>query len=117
MTARPWEDRSEIVKELYSDLNVIRGSGGEWPWGQPMWWQRGFGMVQVTMVPSDAFSPAGSTVTCGNVLYLLLFGWWLSFIYVLMAAMMFITIVGAPYGECQIWDPHVKGWVSHGAPG
>lgn len=28
VTARPWEDRSEIVKELYSDLNVIRGSGG-----------------------------------------------------------------------------------------
>ncbi|XP_063179824.1 uncharacterized protein LOC134510438 isoform X2 [Chroicocephalus ridibundus] len=103
VTARPWEDRSEIVKELYSDLNVIRGSGGEWPWGQPMWWQRGFGMVQVTMVPSDAFSPAGSTVTCGNVLYLLLFGWWLSFIYVLMAAMMFITIVGAPYGRL-CWD-------------
>lgn len=28
VTARPWEDRSEIVKELYSDLNVIRGPGG-----------------------------------------------------------------------------------------
>lgn len=28
VTARPWEDRSEIVKELYSDLNVVRGSGG-----------------------------------------------------------------------------------------
>ncbi|NXV52161.1 VNX1 protein, partial [Uria aalge] len=72
VTERPWEDRSEIVKELYSDLNVVRGSGG-------------------------------STVTCGNVLYLLLFGWWLSFIYVLMAAMMFITIVGAPYGRL-CWD-------------
>lgn len=34
VTARPWEDRSEIVKELYSDLNVIRGSGGGGPWGQ-----------------------------------------------------------------------------------
>ncbi|NXP05925.1 VNX1 protein, partial [Thinocorus orbignyianus] len=68
VTARPWEDRSEIVKELYSDLNIIRGSGG-------------------------------STVTFGNVLYLLLFGWWLSFLYVLMAAMMFITVVGAPYGR------------------
>ncbi|NWU58227.1 VNX1 protein, partial [Dromas ardeola] len=72
VTARPWEDRSEIVKELYSDLNVIRGSGG-------------------------------STVTCGNVLYLLLFGWWLSFLYVLVAAMMFITVVGAPYGRL-CWD-------------
>ncbi|NWY61760.1 VNX1 protein, partial [Chionis minor] len=72
VTARPWEDRSEIVKELYSDLNVIRGSGG-------------------------------STVTCGNVLYLLLFGWWLSFLYVLVAAVMFVTVVGAPYGRL-CWD-------------
>uniref|UniRef100_A0A8C3HWX7 Sodium/calcium exchanger membrane region domain-containing protein n=1 Tax=Chrysemys picta bellii TaxID=8478 RepID=A0A8C3HWX7_CHRPI len=24
VTARPWEDRSEIVKELYSDLNVVK---------------------------------------------------------------------------------------------
>ncbi|NXQ35598.1 VNX1 protein, partial [Alaudala cheleensis] len=67
VTERPWEDRSEIVKELYSDLNVIRGSGG-------------------------------STLTCGNVLYLLLFGWWLSLLYVLVAAVMFITVLGAPYG-------------------
>ncbi|XP_042648549.1 putative cation exchanger C521.04c isoform X2 [Tyto alba] len=72
VTARPWEDRSEIVKELYSDLNVIRGFGG-------------------------------STVTCGNVLYLLLFGWWLSFLYVLVAAVMFVTVVGAPYGRL-CWD-------------
>ena len=28
MTARPWEDRSEIVKELYSDLNVVRSPTG-----------------------------------------------------------------------------------------
>ncbi|KAM6306967.1 uncharacterized protein O3Q21_013069 [Podargus strigoides] len=28
MTEWPWEDRSEIVKELYSDLNIIWGSGG-----------------------------------------------------------------------------------------
>ncbi|XP_048790539.1 uncharacterized protein LOC125688440 isoform X2 [Lagopus muta] len=72
ITARPWEDRSEIVKELYSDLNVIRG-------------------------------PGGSTVTCGNVLYLLLFGWWLSLLYVLVAAGMFVTVVGVPYGRL-CWD-------------
>ncbi|NXX86366.1 VNX1 protein, partial [Urocolius indicus] len=72
VTARPWEDRSEIVKELYSDLSIIRGSGG-------------------------------STVTCGNVVYLLLFGWWLSLLYVLVAAVMFVTVVGAPYGRL-CWD-------------
>ncbi|NWU98094.1 VNX1 protein, partial [Upupa epops] len=68
VTERPWEDRSEIVKELYSDLNVIRGSGGP-------------------------------TVTFGNILYLLLFGWWLSLLYVMVAAVMFLTVVGAPYGH------------------
>ncbi|XP_061323881.1 uncharacterized protein LOC133276758 isoform X2 [Pezoporus flaviventris] len=72
VTARPWEDRSEIVKELYSDLNVIRGSGG-------------------------------SMVTCGNILYLLLFGWWLWLFYGIVAAVMFITVVGAPYGQL-CWD-------------
>ncbi|XP_039566008.1 low affinity vacuolar monovalent cation/H(+) antiporter-like isoform X3 [Passer montanus] len=72
VTARPWEDRSEIVKELYSDLNIIRASGG-------------------------------SSLTCGNVLYLLLFGWWLSLLYVLVAAVMFITVMGAPYGRL-CWD-------------
>nr|XP_031362620.1 putative cation exchanger C521.04c [Lonchura striata domestica] len=100
VTERPWEDRSEIVKELYSDLNVIRGSGGWVALGTP---QCGFGQLQVTMVPPGAFPPAGSTLTCGNVLYLLLFGWWLSLLYVLVAAMMFITIVGAPYGRL-CWD-------------
>lgn len=45
--------------------------------------------------------PVGSTVTFGNVLYLLLFGWWLSLLYVLVAALMFVTVVGAPYGESQ----------------
>lgn len=96
VTARPWEDRSEIVKELYSDLNVIRGSAGGWPWGQPwgvaVWLGAAAG-------DSGAFPPAGSTLTCGNVLYLLLFGWWLSLLYVLVAALMFITVMGAPYGE------------------
>lgn len=40
-------------------------------------------------------------MTFGNVLYLLLFGWWLSLLYVLVAALMFVTVVGAPYGESQ----------------
>ncbi|KAL8222515.1 UNVERIFIED_CONTAM: hypothetical protein K2H54_077162, partial [Gekko kuhli] len=68
VTARPWANRSEIVKELYSDLNVIK-------------------------------SYAGSTVTCSNLCYVLLFGWWLSAIYVLVSVLMFLTVVGAPYGK------------------
>ncbi|XP_044285075.1 putative cation exchanger C521.04c isoform X2 [Varanus komodoensis] len=68
VTARPWEDRSEIVKELYSDLNIIRSS-------------------------------KGSMVTCGNLVYLLFFGWWLSALYALVSALMFLTVLGAPYGK------------------
>ncbi|XP_020633426.3 uncharacterized protein LOC110070124 isoform X1 [Pogona vitticeps] len=68
VTARPWEDRSEIVKELYSDLNVVR-------------------------------SPTGSMLTCGNVFYLMFFGWWLALLYVLVSIVMFLTIVGASYGK------------------
>lgn len=60
------------------------------------------------MVPAGASPPAGSTLTSGNVLYLLLFGWWLSLLYVLVAVVMFITVMGAPYGEFQIWEPHVR---------
>lgn len=63
-------------------------------------------------------SPAGSTVTCGNILYLLLFGWWLSLLYVLVAAGMFVTVVGVPYGEPQVGEAlHRKGWGSNGSSG
>ncbi|XP_042326716.1 LOW QUALITY PROTEIN: putative cation exchanger C521.04c [Sceloporus undulatus] len=68
VTERPWEDRSEIVKELYSDLNIVR-------------------------------SPSGSMLTCGNVFYLLFFGWWLSLLYILLSLVMFLTVLGAPYGK------------------
>ncbi|XP_069765428.1 cation/H+ exchanger protein 1 isoform X6 [Narcine bancroftii] len=67
VTQRPWEDRSAIVKELYSDLNVIK-----YP---------------------------GTLVTCDNVLYVLLFGWWIALLYLLIALIMFVTIVGIPYGK------------------
>ncbi|KAM6436291.1 uncharacterized protein PHA67_023569 isoform 1-T1 [Liasis olivaceus] len=68
VTARPWEDRSEIVKELYSDLTVIK-------------------------------RPTGSMLTCGNLFYLLFFGWWLSLLYVLVSLLMFLTVLGTPYGK------------------
>ncbi|XP_077196510.1 uncharacterized protein LOC143838670 [Paroedura picta] len=68
VTARPWANRSEIVKELYSDLTVIKSS-------------------------------AGHTVSFSNLCYVLFFGWWLSLVYVLVALLMFLTVVGAPYGK------------------
>ncbi|KAJ8416411.1 hypothetical protein AAFF_G00356990 [Aldrovandia affinis] len=68
ITERPFEDRSDIVKELYSELNVIR-------------------------------TPAGSLITCGNIVYILMLGWWISLAYFLVSAVMFITVFGVPYGK------------------
>ncbi|CAG5927566.1 unnamed protein product [Menidia menidia] len=68
VTERPIEDRSEIIKELYTDLSVVR-------------------------------LPEGSVVTVGNIVYVLLFGLWISLIYILICPLMFLTIIGAPYGK------------------
>ncbi|XP_034390049.1 putative cation exchanger C521.04c isoform X2 [Cyclopterus lumpus] len=68
VTERPFEVRSEVVKELYSELNVIKPH-------------------------------AGHLITCGNVAYVLLFGWWVSLAYILIGLLMFITITGVPYGR------------------
>ncbi|KAM7396548.1 hypothetical protein PAMP_019581 [Pampus punctatissimus] len=70
VTARPFEDRSEVVKELYSELNVIRPHTGP-----------------------------GHLITCGNVAYVLVFGWWVSLAYLLVSILMSITITGIPYGK------------------
>ncbi|KAL1247507.1 hypothetical protein QQF64_022883 [Cirrhinus molitorella] len=69
VTERPFEDRSEIVKELYSELNVIK------PYS------------------------VGSLFTCGNVLYVFLFGWWISLVYVFVGLLMFLTVFGIPYAK------------------
>lgn len=42
---------------------------------------------------------SGSLCTCGNVLYIFLFGWWISVVYLLVGIMMYITIIGAPHGN------------------
>ncbi|MCJ8734368.1 hypothetical protein PDJAM_G00234410 [Pangasius djambal] len=68
VTERPFEDRSDIVKELYSELNIIKPN-------------------------------TGSLFTCGNVLYVFLFGWWISLMYLLIGIMMYITVIGAPHGK------------------
>ncbi|XP_057693006.1 uncharacterized protein LOC130916353 isoform X2 [Corythoichthys intestinalis] len=70
VTERPFEDRSEVVKELYSELNVIKPHTGP-----------------------------GHLLTCGNVLYVFIFGWWLSLVYLLVSTLMFLTVIGAPYGK------------------
>ncbi|OCT89276.1 hypothetical protein XELAEV_18017896mg [Xenopus laevis] len=67
VTERPWEDRSEIVKELYSELNTVK-------------------------------TYCESLITFGNILYVILFGWWITLLYLLVSALMFFTIIGTPYG-------------------
>ncbi|XP_076015106.1 cation/H+ exchanger protein 1 [Genypterus blacodes] len=42
---------------------------------------------------------AGSVLTFGNIVYVLLFGWWISLIYLLVCPVMFLTLCGAPYGK------------------
>lgn len=39
-----------------------------------------------------------SAVTFGNILYVLLFGWWISLIYFLICPIMFLTSCASPYG-------------------
>ncbi|XP_029318047.1 cation/H+ exchanger protein 1 isoform X2 [Cottoperca gobio] len=68
VTEKPIEDRSDIIKALYSDLSVVK--------------------------PLE-----GSVITFGNIIYVLLFGWWISLIYCLICPVMFLTICGAPYGK------------------
>uniref|UniRef100_A0A667YE45 Cation/H+ exchanger protein 2 n=1 Tax=Myripristis murdjan TaxID=586833 RepID=A0A667YE45_9TELE len=68
VTERPFEVRSDVVKELYSELNVIKPH-------------------------------TGHLVTFGNVLYVFLFGWWVSLVYLLVSVLMFVTVIGLPYGK------------------
>uniref|UniRef100_A0A8C5E4P3 Putative cation exchanger C521.04c n=1 Tax=Gouania willdenowi TaxID=441366 RepID=A0A8C5E4P3_GOUWI len=70
VTARPFEDRSEVVKELYTELNVIK-----------------------------QHPDPDHLITFGNIVYVFLFGWWISFAYVLVGMLMFITVIGIPYGK------------------
>ncbi|XP_061570332.1 uncharacterized protein LOC133423996 [Cololabis saira] len=68
VTERPFQNRSQIIKELYADLSFVKRQ-------------------------------EGSVLTVGNVAYVFLFGWWLSLVYVLMSLVMFVTVLGAPYGK------------------
>ena len=37
-------------------------------------------------------------VNVGNIMWVVIFGWWLSLCYIVFGALVFITIVGIPYG-------------------
>ncbi|TRY83461.1 hypothetical protein DNTS_016206 [Danionella cerebrum] len=75
VTERPFEDRSDVVKELYSSLTSLNHRQA-----------------------SDGQSSC-SLFTCGNVFYVLLFGWWVSLLYVFVGVLMTLTVFGIPYGR------------------
>ncbi|KAA8580177.1 cation/H+ exchanger protein 1 isoform X1 [Etheostoma spectabile] len=68
VTEKPIEDRSDVIKGLYSDLSIVK--------------------------PQE-----GPVVTFGNIVYVILFGWWISLSYFIICPVMFLTIFGAPYGK------------------
>lgn len=45
-------------------------------------------------------------ITFGNIIYVFLFGWWISLIYLLICPVMFLTILLAPYGMYPIKQLH-----------
>lgn len=52
-----------------------------------------------TLVPKDS---AGVASTIGNVLWIILFGWWLALAHIILAIAQFITIIGIPLGIANI---------------
>lgn len=45
---------------------------------------------------------SGSLITCGNIVYVFLFGWWVSLAYFLVGILLFITVIGASYGRSAV---------------
>eukprot|EP01114_Cavostelium_apophysatum_P008143 TRINITY_DN2044_c0_g1_i1.p1 TRINITY_DN2044_c0_g1~~TRINITY_DN2044_c0_g1_i1.p1 ORF type:complete len:761 (-),score=135.07 TRINITY_DN2044_c0_g1_i1:79-2361(-) len=72
---RPLEERSEIVRKLYEKPLPKRES------------------------KNDTF------ISIGNVMYVIMYGWWLSLLYLFAALLMAATIVGMPYAKL-CWDLH-----------
>uniref|UniRef100_A0A0B7BH11 Sodium/calcium exchanger membrane region domain-containing protein n=2 Tax=Arion vulgaris TaxID=1028688 RepID=A0A0B7BH11_9EUPU len=68
VTSRPLVTRSEIVQDLYSDINTLKE-------------------VKVS-----------SCHPC-NILYAVLFGWWLSLLYIVVGVLMGLTVIGLPYAK------------------
>ncbi|XP_012936005.1 uncharacterized protein LOC101855008 [Aplysia californica] len=70
VTSRPLVSRSEIVQNLYSDMSEVK----------------------------DVKAKQGVIEWPFNVVYSLLFGWWLALLYVLVGVLMCFTIIGIPHG-------------------
>lgn len=42
---------------------------------------------------------SGQFITFGNIVYVFLFGWWVSLAHLLVGTLMFMTIIGIPHGK------------------
>lgn len=109
VTEKPIEDQSEIMKELHSDLSIVKAQ-------ERLGSVCLFFILQLCLTPARSYMQirvsytkeltcicdfclfSGSVVTFGNVCYVFLFGWWIALIYILISAVMFLTVAGAAYG-------------------
>lgn len=90
VTEKPIEDRSDIIKELYSDLRTVKP-------------QEGNSILSAFSANRIFFKLlflclTGSVFTFGNLLYVFLFGWWISLTYILICPVMFFASCASPYG-------------------
>lgn len=99
MTERPIEDRSDIIKELYSDLSIVKPQQGCFSY---VLYSNHHTCVNnrklFCIFLFGISSLSGSSLTFGNIAYVFLFGWWISLFYFLICPVMYLTIFGAPYG-------------------
>lgn len=108
VTEKPIEDQSEIMKELHSDLSIVKAQERLGSFCL-------FFILELCLTPARSymqirvsyakeltcvcdFCLSGSVVTFGNVCYVFLFGWWIALIYILISAVMFLTVVASAYG-------------------
>ena len=56
-------------------------------------------IVQGLYTDSESVSEDTHLITLSNILYVIMFGVWLAFFYLLMAAVMFVTVIGRNYGK------------------
>lgn len=76
LTRRPLEERSDVVRSLYAP---------------------------VTISPTSGKSNRSAHASTGNVLYTVLFGWWLAGIYIFLGAIMWMTLIAQDYTSL-CWD-------------
>lgn len=92
-----------MVKELYSDLSIVKPQEGPFEFIHQNLMQSNIRALAAKKTHKKTHKMSfwcisGSVVTLGNIVYVILFGWWISLTYVVICPVMFLTIIAAPYG-------------------